>query len=235
VIDAADRSRSLVRDRRRRRLGWGLVSFGVAGLVLVAAAAALVVGSLAAVDDAATGFEHQRAELVSMLEPAASAMSDAADSAAHAGSSLTAASDASRRAADLTNRLAASFDAMAGLGSFEILGSRPFAGITSQFNDTATQSRALSTDLGTTADALATNVADSQAVSADLRSLADRLTQLQASIGGAGGAGSTSSLPIALARLVLLGLLAWFSIPAIVSTWLGSRLIRARSRTLSRG
>jgi hypothetical protein len=162
-------------------------------------------------------------------------MSNAADSAARAGASLTAASDASRRAADLTNRLAASFDSMAGLGSFEILGSRPFAGITSQFSDTATQSRALSTDLGSTAAALATNVADSQAVSADLRSLADRLTQLQTSIGGSGVAGSTSSLPIGLARLVLLGLLAWFSIPAVVSIWLGSRLLRAPPGSVTGG
>jgi hypothetical protein len=210
------------------------MSFGVAGLVLVGAAAALVVGSLAAVDLAATGFEQQRAELVAMLEPAASAMSHAADSAAHAGASLTAASDASRRAADLTNRLAASFDSMAGLGSFEVFGTRPFAAITSQFSDTAAQSRTLSTDLGSTADALATNVADSQAVSADLRSLADRLTQLEASIGGSDG-GSAASLPIGLARLVLLGLLAWFSVPAIVSIWLGSRLVRVRSRTLAGG
>jgi len=235
VTVAGDRSLSGDRARRRRRLGWGLVSFGVAGVVLVVAAAALVIGSLAAVDNAATGFDRQRAELVSMLQPAASTLSDAADSASHAGASLTAASDASRRAADLTSRLATSFDSMAGLGSFEILGARPFAGVSSQFADTATQSRTLSSDLGSTADALATNVADSEAVAADLRSLADRLTQLETSVGGTGGGGSSTSLPIGLARLVLLGLLAWFSIPALASIWLGRRVLRSRTRSPAGG
>jgi cobalamin biosynthesis Mg chelatase CobN len=235
VTVASDRSRSGPRGRRRRRLGWGLLSFGIAGLVLVAAAAALVLGSLAAVDDAAMGFERQRAELVAMLKPAASAMSNAADSASHASASLTAASDASRRAADLTNRLAASFDSMARLGSFEIFGSRPFAGLTSQFSDTASQSRALSTDLSSTADALATNVADSQAVAADLQSLADRLEQLETSAGGSSSGGTSASLPIGLAKVVLLGLLVWFAIPAIASTWLGWRLLQSRSWSPFRG
>lgn len=211
--------------RRRRRLGFWLVAFGVTGLVLVVAAAVLLLGSLGAVSDAASGFERQRAELVSMLEPAAAALSDAADSATNAGTSLTAASDASRRAADLTSRLANSFDALAGLGSVDILGAHPFAGVSSQFTDVAGQSRALSTDLTSTADTLTTNVADSQHVAANLRSLADRLRQLEATVGSSGGSGG-SSLPIAAAEVVLFGLLAWFSIPAILSIWLGRRLVR---------
>src|SRR6185437_14984706 len=91
--------------RRRRRLGFGLIAFGLTGLVLVVAAALLVLATLGAVGDAATGFERQRAQLLEMVDPAASALSDAADGAAHAGASLTRASDASRRAADLTGRM----------------------------------------------------------------------------------------------------------------------------------
>jgi hypothetical protein len=230
VIPATDRPRLWARARRRRRLGIGLLAYGISGLVLVVAAGVLVFGSLSAVDDAASGFERQRAQIAAMLDPAALALSDAATSASNAATSLTTASNASRRAADLTGRLATSFEGMAGLGSFEVLGARPFAGVASQFTDVATQSHALSGDLTTTADALATNVADSQAVSEDLRDLADRLTQLELSVGGTAGG---SSLPIGAARLVLLGLLAWFAIPAIVSTWLGWRLTRGRRRRVS--
>ena len=43
-----------------------MLAFGLSGLVLLLAAAALVFGSLAAVDDAATGFERQRAELFAL-------------------------------------------------------------------------------------------------------------------------------------------------------------------------
>jgi len=212
--------------RRRRRLGFGLIAFGLTGLLLVVAAALLVLATLGAVGDAATGFERQRAELLAMVDPAASALSGAADSAAHAGASLTQASDASRRAADLTGRMATSFEGLAGLGSFEILGSRPFANVSSGFTDLATQARSLSTDLTSTAESLTTNVADSQSVAGDLRSLADRLRRLETTVQTSGGIGGSTTLPIALAQFVLLALLAWFSVPAIASLWLGRRLVR---------
>jgi hypothetical protein len=214
--------------RRRRRLGYGLVAFGASGLVLVVIAAALVLATLGAVGDAATAFERQRTQLLAMVEPAASALSDAADSASRAGASLTEASDASRRAADLTGRMASSFDSLAGLGSLDIFGSRPFAGFTSQFTDVAAQSRALASDLTSTADALTTNVADSEAVASDLRTLAGRLRQLETSVQGSGGPGGSSGLPVALTQVVVIGLLAWFAAIALASIWLGLRLARNR-------
>src|SRR5207247_514247 len=98
VTLAGARSRTWARGGRRRRLGFGLLAFGISGLVLVLLAAVLVLGSLAAVDTAASGFGRQRAELVAMIDPAASALSDVATSAANAGASLPRASDASRGA-----------------------------------------------------------------------------------------------------------------------------------------
>jgi hypothetical protein len=240
---ASERALSGERARRRRRLGIGLLGFGISGLVLVVAAGILVLGSLSAVDNAASGFARQRAEIVAMLEgqraaivamldPAAAALNDVATSASNAGASLTAARDASRRAADLTSRLASSFEGMASLGSFEVLGARPFAGVAAQFADVAAQSRSLSADLMTTADSLSRNVADTNAVAADLRDLAGRLTALEATVqpGAPGNGSDGGTLPIGLARLVLLGLLAWFAIPAVVSTWLGWRLTRRPSQ-----
>jgi hypothetical protein len=221
--------------RRRRRLGFGLVAFGGSGLVLAVIAALLVLATLGAVGDAATAFERQRTELLSMVDPAASALSDAADSASRAGASLTEASDASRRAADLSGRLATSFDSLAGLGSLEILGSRPFAGFSSQFTDVAAQSRALAGDLTSTADALTTNVADSQSVASDLRSLADRLRQLETTVQGSGGQGQSAGLPVALAQVVVIGLLAWFAAVALASIWLGLQLVRNRPLRLGLG
>ena len=214
--------------RRRRRLGIGLVAFGASGLLLAVVAALLVLATLGAVGNAATGFEQQRAQLLSMIEPAASALTDAADSASHAGASITSASDASRRAADLTSRMATSFDGLAGLGSLEILGTRPFSGFSSQFTDVAAQSRSLSTDLSSTADALTTNVADSLSVANDLRSLADRLRQLETTL-GPGSPVSSAGLPILAAQIVALGLLTWVAILALGTIWLGRRLARNQS------
>jgi hypothetical protein len=216
------------RARRRRRLGAGLLAFGVTGLALVAAAGALVLGSLSAVNDAATGFEKQRVEIVAMLGPAASALSHAATSASNAGASLTETSAAASQAAQLTTRLADSFEGLAALGSFEILGSRPFGGLSGQFTEVGVQARVLSTNLTTAAVAMNTNIADSQAVAADLRSLADQLERLRTSLATPGGASPAPSaaLPIDAARIVLVGLLAWLAVPAIASLWLGWRLIR---------
>jgi hypothetical protein len=211
---------------RRRRAGWGLVAFGVVGLVLAGAAGALVLGSLTAVDDAVTGFERQRDEIVAMLGPASDALAGAASSASNAGSSLTETATAARDASELTTRLAESFEGMASLGSFSILGSRPFAQVADQFGSTAVEARELSGDLNRAADAMSTNIADSQAVAADLLALAEQLDRLERGLAGTGSsAAADPTLPLALARLVLLGLLAWLAVPALVSIWFGGHVL----------
>ena len=221
----------MTRRPRRRRLGYGLLAFGLSGLVLLLAAAALVFGSLAAVDDAATGFERQRAELVAMLGPASSAMDSAAMSTSNAGGSLTSSAAAADQAAVLTTRLASSFEGLAALSSFEVFGSRPFAGLAGEFTQVGADARALSTDLTSTAAALRTNVADTAAVAADLRSLALQLDELEASLGAFDGAGlGSATAALNAARIVLVGLLAWLAVPAVLCTWLGWRLTRATLR-----
>ncbi len=217
------------RARRRRRLGISLLAFGAVGLALIVAAGALLLGSLAVLDDVASGFERQRAEVVALLEPAATALERAATSAANAGASLGATRDAAARAAGLTARLAASFESLAGLGAFEIFGARPFGAMAGQFAAVGSEARLVSTDLAAAAAAMGTNVADSEAVASDLHALATRVESLRAGLGSpAGGDPSTTdgSLQLGAARLVLLGLLAWLAVPALVSLWLGARLAR---------
>ena len=211
---------------RRRRAGWGLLAFGLTGLVLMGAAGALILGSLSAVDAAVTGFEQQRKELVAMLGPASDALSGAADSASNASASLAETSGAARNAAELTTRLATSFESLASLGSFTILGARPFAEVADQFAAVGVEARELSGDLNTTADSMTTNIADSQAVAADLLALSEQLDRLEASLAETGTpGGADASLPLNVARLVLLGMLAWLAVPALASIWLGGRLI----------
>jgi hypothetical protein len=229
--DRAVTSRAARRRIRRRRIGIALLAFGLSGVGLVLIAAVLLVGSLSALRDAATGFERQRAEVIAMLGPASDALSKAATSASNAGTSLTQTSAAADRAASLTSRLADSFDGLAALGSFEVFGTRPFGDVAGQFSAVGGEARALSTDLTSSASAMRTNVADSAAVAADLRTLSTQLSQLEASLGagdGASAAAGSASLPIEALFLVLLGLLAWFAVPAVVSAWLGWRLVRGR-------
>jgi len=217
------------RRARRRRLGLGLLAFGLSGLVLLLGAVVLVFASLGAVDDAATGFERQRAELVGMLEPAANALDSAAGSASNAGASLASSAAAADRAAAFTTRLASSMDGLAALGAFELLGTRPFAGLADQFREVGADARALSGDLGSTAGALRTNVIDTATVAADLRSLAAQLDRLETTLGSAEGADLGSALlAVNAARILLLGVLAWLTVPAALCTWLGWQLTRRR-------
>ena len=56
-----------VRVQPSRRAGGALLAFGASGIVLLLAATVLLLGSLSAVDDAVTGFDRQRTELVELF------------------------------------------------------------------------------------------------------------------------------------------------------------------------
>ncbi|HUG28942.1 MAG TPA: hypothetical protein VMQ65_00300 [Candidatus Limnocylindria bacterium] len=219
--------------RARRRLGSGLVAFGLIGLILLAAAAALVLDSLSAIDDAASSFDRQQTELVAMLRPASAALATAAASAANAGTSLTTTSAAADRAGILATNLADSFDGLAALGSFELFGARPFAGLSQDFGAAGADARALATDLRTAAASLRTNAADAVAVAANLRFLATQLETLVGNLdsgtepGSVGGPMSNATAQLGLARLVLIGLIAWLAVPALASTVVGWRMVKA--------
>jgi hypothetical protein len=226
----------------RRRLGSALLGFGAVGLALLIVLAALVALSLDGLSRAATDLASQRAEAIRMLEPAAAALDEAATSAERAGASLRSAGGAARQAADLMNQLAGAFDGLAQLGAFEILGARPFGGLTGQFTGVATQARDLSANLGTTAAALDANVTDSSTVAKDLRTLADQLAKLRDSVGNNDAAPATDPAQagtlVRVAVVVILALLAWLAVPAIVAIELGRRwrrLPQATGRASIRG
>ena len=216
------------RARARRRLGAGLVAFGLIGVILLAAAAALVLGSLSALDDAASGLERQQTELVAMLKPASAALATSAASAANAGASLTTTSAAADRAGLLAANLADSFDGLAALGSVDLFGTRPFAALSQDFAAVGADARALATDLRTAAESMRTNAADAATVAGNLRSLASQLETLVSSLdsGSVVGMTSNASAQLGLARLVLIGLLAWLAVPALASTVVGWRMIK---------
>jgi hypothetical protein len=210
-------------ELRRRRLGAGLLAFGASGLALLGIAIVLVLGPLASLGDAAAGFDRERARLVAALEPAQATLDHAATSAANAGTSLTDAADAARQASALTSQLADASDRLAGLGSLDILGTRPFSEAATSFGELASRSRSLSTSLGATADSLASNVTDSQAVAADLRSLSGQLQAIRGDLSTATPA--TGSFD--LLRVLLVALLAWLAVPAVASLAVGWRMWRS--------
>jgi uncharacterized protein YukE len=214
----------VVGRRPRRRLGLGLLLFGLTGIGLLIAGALLTLASLAAVDDVVNGLDQQRQQIEALLGQAATTLHHAGDGAANAGASVQSGSDAAAQAARLSARVANAFDSLASLGSISILGARPFEAATANLGNVAAEARTLSEDLARTSVALQTNVANTAEVAADLHALGDQLADLQTSLNAPRTAGI--GLAVGALRIVLLGLLVWLAVPAIVSTWLGWRLWR---------
>ena len=210
----------------RRRAGRWLMAFGGSGLILLALAAFLVVGALGALGGAAASLEDQRVRLVALIDPTAQALDRSATTAENAGASFQASGAAARDAASMTAELAAAMDSMATAAQLEVLGIRPFATLADDLSSVATRSRTLATDLETTASALESNVVDSQAMADDLRTLVGELETMRLQLGvteTGGDDASGAGTMIALARIVLLGLLAWLAVPAVIAIWLGWR------------
>jgi hypothetical protein len=208
----------------RRTLGLALAAFGLAGLVLTALAATLVVGSLGALAGVAASLDRQRAELVDLIDPAAAALNRSANSAANASISLTASAAAAEDAAALTAQLADSMEAMSQAASIQVFGARPFGAAAASLGQVGASARALSGDLHTTAATITSNVTDSAGVATDLRDLATQLEAIGQSARATGATSTLSAAALDLGRGVLLGLLAWLAILAFVALWLGVRL-----------
>jgi hypothetical protein len=215
-----------VHAARRRQVGLGLIAFGLAGILLIVLAAALVIGSLGAAAGLASSLEQQRSDLVDLLEPAAAALGQSATTAGNASASLTATAAAAGDAADLTEQLATSMDALSQAASVQVFGTRPFGAAASSLGDVAARSRQLSVDLRTTQTSISGNVTDSAAVAAELRTLASQLEELRKRATETEGSAFVGQGMLDLTRVILLGLLAWLAVPAVAALWLGSRLRR---------
>jgi type II secretory pathway component PulM len=181
-----------------------LIAFGITGLLLLVAGGYLVLAAMSTLEDAATS-----------LQPAAAALTRVADSASNASASLTTTSEAAERGATLATSVADSFERLSALGSFDLLGTRPFAGLSQDFSRVGSDARLLASNLATVGGAMRTNVADSSAVATELRALADQLD-----------AAGPIDLQLGLAKIVVLGLLAWLAVPALASIWLGGSIRR---------
>jgi hypothetical protein len=217
--------------RDRRRFGGALLGFGLAGLIVLAGTAAVIVGTLGPIEAAANDVDRQRVELVELLDSASDALRQAADGAGNAGASLTQSATAARDGAALAARMAEAFDGLTVISDLDVFGTRPFAELGASFAEVATRARSLTDNLASTADALETNEADARRSAGDLRDLADRLGELQATLATDPAEPETAAAfgAIALVRIVLLGLIAWLLVPAIVATALGWRWLRAGS------
>ncbi len=211
-----------------RRLGAGLVAFGVVGLILVASAVVMLVAAGPSIDE--LGSVSDRAGPTRRaLDDASRTLGDLARSAdsleATLGSSQVSLTDAATASRSLA-------DALAGLSSamnVEILGGRPFAGVGDRLDTAATGVRRVADDLAALAGRLGGHAGDAHQIATDAAALRGSVDSIDASLGGPPGVGLAASL--AVVRIVLIGLLAWIGALAGGCVLVGRRM-RARGAAL---
>jgi len=231
-----------IRLARRRRQGLALIAFGAVGLAILLVLGIIVIGPLRGLGSAATSLDDQRTRVAELLPAAADALDSAATAASNAGTSLHSSGQSARDGASLLVRLASAMEGMSDASRVSILGNQPFASLSDELAAVATQSRALATDLETTADGLDANVADSEATAARFRELGGQLDRLRLELEASGAASTAQSgglqglgTQVAILSVVLLALLVWLAVPAMAAIWVGWRWWRGRSLGLDTG
>jgi hypothetical protein len=195
----------------RSPLAWGLVAYGVVGLVLS------VVGFTFGLD-AAGRLERLSEASDATLEAAAHSTAAAADSFDSIDASLLNAEDSVVRAAALAADAGATLDALSVAMNLTIFGAQPLSQLADEFADAAEQAEELATTLGTTAGSVSEVRTDADAIGTELAALADELGALRESL---------PPDPVPVRGLVAL-LLAYLTLPAVAALVAGSLMLRAQ-------
>ena len=208
---------------RRRPLGLALVAYGIAGIVLIAAAGILVGGAIEQLASVSSQVGGQRDALVATLRATSVALDNASTGMGDVGTSLSAAQESSDRAAGLARSLRDTLAGLARAMDVSIFGTQPLAGLATGFDQAARQSDELATSLDEVGGALERNSGGLDTTERDLVALRDRVDRLVESL-------EATPLVVApaplLAKLALLGLLLWLGVPAMASVIIGLRLMR---------
>lgn len=200
---------------RRRRLGWGLIAYGVLGVAMIAAGALIGL-------DVAERVERLATDADTTIAAAARATRAAADSFDGVDGSLVDAEASSAAAAALARRSETTLDALAAAMELSILGAQPLRPLAADFAESAD----LAGELATTLDGVETSLGDTRddvtTIGAELTTLADELDAL------GDRSGSASAPPM---RLFVGLLLAWLAVPVVASFVAGVALVRSRGAT----
>jgi hypothetical protein len=221
-----------ISPRGRRLLASGLIAYGLGGLLLIAASGVLVGGAITTLADVSERVTQQRDALVATLRATSLTVDHAATGIRGVSDSLTAARASADQATGLARSLGSTFRDLSAAMQLQIFGTQPLAGLASGFDNAASQSEALATNLDGVSTALGTNATDLQTSHEDLVALGDRLDVLVASLGTSdlGGASLSAGVPAVVIEAAFAGLLIWLAIPAAAALAVGVGLLRGTLR-----
>jgi len=209
-----------------RRLGTGLVWFGVVGLVLAAVMMVAWLGGLVAMRDLDERLEADRQATAISLVQTAALMGSSATALEDASTSLGSVQEALDDAGRLLDRLATSTGELAEALNVTILGQQPFAGTSQSFEDVSGDLDVLATRSETLATEVETFHPDLEVVAADLRTVETAIRALAYRVNSFAGVEDLVGLMRGYALLSAL-LAAWLASLAAGCVWAGRQLQRA--------
>ena len=196
---------------RGRLLAWSLILYGIFGLVLVIAGAAVGL-------EVAGRIERMAVAAGGTLEAASRSTRAAADSFTSIDGSLSEAEASADGAAALAREAGGTLDSLAIAMQLSVLGAQPLLPLADEFSTSADQATELADRLEAVGGSLGDTRTDVATIGVELETLSVELETLQ----GSGGAdGGTPPL-----RLFVGLLLAWLAIPAIGALIFGLALLR---------
>ena len=209
----------------RRRLGTGMLVFGIVGLLLAAAVAvALVAGGIAArgLDDKIAAGQDRIAASLTRLTLT---MDSVATSIDNASATLQTSRDGVVHAGDVLSELAGTADSLASALDISILGQQPFTGTIARLHNLEAQIRVFQDDTTKLAANLNQNAADAGQIAGEVRAMRSQVAELAAAV--TSFADTRDIIGFVLGGIVLGGLITiWQAVLAGAIAWAGLRLRR---------
>jgi len=212
----------------RRRLGTGMLVFGVVGLVLAGVVAAgLLAGGIAArkLDDRLVASQNLIAASLTRLTLTTDSLATSVDDAS---TTLGTSRDGVVHARDVLTELASATDELASALDVSIVGNRPFDATVARLHDVSARVRAFEDDATKLAANLDTNAGDVSQMAAAIRQMRSQVADLAGAVVSFDQTGDLVGLIVG--GIVLGALLtAWIAVAAGAMAWAGWRLRRIAS------
>jgi hypothetical protein len=215
-------------DINPRRLGTGLLAFGMTGVILAGLIAAALFGGAVAARNLDERLVADQERIAASLTRLTLTMDSVVITVDHAGNTLTTSGDALAHASSLLSTIATTSTDLASALDISILGSQPFASAANGIRKVSDQTTVFAQDATALAAALDANATDSATMAEQIRTAKTQVAELAASIMAFDRIDQIVGLLIG--GIVLGGLLtAWVAVAAAGCAWVGWRLRRVPS------
>ena len=214
-----------------RRLGTGMLVFGIVGLVIAAILGIGLIGGAIAARDLDQRLEADRERIAESLHKVSDSMASLAATTEHAGNTLQTSSDTLTEAKTVLESTASTAESLSTALNVSILGTQPFATASARLADLSVTLTAFEARADALAKNLDQNASDATEMSDKVRLMQSEVDELATRVEGFARIGEVVNLVIG--GIALGGLLtAWVAIAAAFLAWAGWRLRRVPARVI---